>query len=175
VNSVEQMDSIVRQSLESLAEDLRGSTWTGRREREVVSLFCFGHLLHHCRAGTVLSDPAQLAIEVPVPQIPGQPILSGKETSKAQVCKDTVVWRTARATCWDREARPTVRPLSVIEWTHNQSRMSPYDLGWLCEFSSQVPDFVGYAVTTNRPARGFTLSCTRVFLGKRVDQWIHIS
>lgn len=171
---VEHMDAIVKGALVSVAEALRDSSWTGRREREVVSLFCFGYLLRHCDPSAILSDPTQISIEVAVPQIPGQRLLTGKSSNKAQVCKDIVIWRNSRATCWDAAGRPTVRPLTVIEWKHNDGPISRYDTEWLCGFSSGDPDFVGYAISTNRPARGFALSCTRVFLGERTDNWVHI-
>lgn len=104
---IAQIDEIVKLSLTTLAEDI-ASGWTGRREREVVSLFCFGHLLRHCRPGSFLSDPTQIGIEVAVLQIPSQTALTGKAGSKEQVCKDIVIWPKARMTCWDDAGRPTV-------------------------------------------------------------------
>jgi hypothetical protein len=175
VNATEQIDAAVCQSLESLADELFRGDWNGRREREVVSLFCFGHLLSHFRPGTALHDPAQLSIEVAVPQIPGQVGLTGKTGSKAQVCKDIVIWPLPRMVVWDPSGKPTLRPISVIEWKHNEDDVSPYDLKWLCDFSSLSREFVGYAVCTNHPARGFTLSCTRVALGRRTNQWLHVN
>ena len=175
MTTIAQIDAIVAQSLQSLARELSGGAWKGRREREVISLFCFGHLLSHCRPASLLYDPAQLAIEVAVPQIPGQRGLTGKPGNKTQVCKDIVIWPQPRMTCWDNDGKATVRPLSVIEWKHNEKAVPTYDMSWLCAFSSEHPEFIGYAVCTRHPAQGFTLSCTRVFLGQHTDRWLHIS
>lgn len=128
MTTIDQIDTIVAQSLQSLAHELSVGAWKGRREREVVSLFCFGHLLRHCRSASLLYDPAQLAIEVAVPQILGQRGLTGKVRSKAQVCKDIVIWPQPRMTCWDNDGKATVYPLSVIEWKHNEKAVSTGDL-----------------------------------------------
>ena len=77
MNAISELDSIASRSLTSLARELSGGNWNGRREREVVSLFCFGHLLRQCTLGGVLHDPAQISIEVAVPQITGQRDLNG--------------------------------------------------------------------------------------------------
>lgn len=152
MTTIGQIDAIVAQSLQSLARELSGGAWKGRREREVVSLFCFGHLLSHCRPASLLYDPAQLAIEVAVPQIPGQQGLTGKPGNKTQVCKDIVIWPQPRMTCWDDHGKATVRPLSVTEWKHNEKAVSTYDMSWLCAFSSEHPEFIGDAVCTRHPA-----------------------
>ena len=174
MNSIDQLDAAVSSALKSLAEELKSGGWEGKREREVVSLFCFGHLLARCRPATVLHDPAQISIEVAVPQIPEQKQLSGKVSSKTQVCKDIVIWPRPRMTCWDANGKATIRPLSIIEWKHNEPAMSGYDMDWLRRFSEEGSEFVGYAVSTKKPAKGSVLSCTRVSRGERVDQWVHI-
>ena len=173
--AIDQLDTAVSVALRSLASEFKNGDCNGKREREVVSLFCFGHLLSQSGPGNILHDPAQLSIEVAVPQISGQTALTGKAGNKPQVCKDIVIWPRPRMVVWDDSGNPTLRPISVIEWKHNEGAVSPYDLHWLCEFSAVGPDFVGYAVCTNRPTRGFTLSCTRVALGKKAEQWIHVN
>lgn len=173
-DSIAQLDEIMRQSLNALSEEISGSGWNGHREREVVSLFCFGHLVGHCVSGAVLYDPAQISMEVPVPQIRGQTGLTKAATSKDQVCKDIVLWPRPRMVTWDNERKASVSPLSVVEWKHNSGRVSDYDVRWLREFSTQTSDFVGYAVCTNRPARRFALSCTRVTGGQIAERWLHI-
>lgn len=172
---IAEMDSLMQLTLPSLIEEVSAPHWTGRREREVVSLFCFGHLLHQCRPGTFLHHPTQIGVEVAVPQVPGQTALSKKATSKGQVCKDIVIWPQPRMTCWNAAGEATVRPVSIIEWKHNQSKVSVIDVKWLTEFSTGSADFVGYAVCTNRPnVRGFRLSCTRVFRGQVQPRWLFI-
>jgi hypothetical protein len=172
-DTITQVDSMVRRSLESLAQELLRGDWKGRREREVVSLFCFGHLVQKCAPGSVLHDPSQISIEVAVPQIRGQADLTAKAGNKAQVCKDIVLWPRPRMVAWDDLGRAIVSPMSILEWKHNEGAISEYDVRWLCQFSAERPDFVGYAVCTNLPAKGFTLSCTRVALGQREDRWLH--
>lgn len=172
---IEGIDVAVRSSLTALVESVSGN-WAGRRERELVSLFCFGHLIRRCQPGSVLHDPAQIGIEIAVPQIPGQQSLTGKRLSKKQVCKDIVIWREPCQTCWDSSGKPTVRPISVIEWKHNEGPISQYDTEWLCGFSQKSEDFVGYAVRTDQGAgRKISLSCTRVFRGKQFDEWLNLS
>lgn len=172
---ISDIDALIRLSLSSLVNDISAADWTGCREREVVSLFCFGHLLRHCRPGTFLHDPTQIAIEVAVPQIAEQAGLTGKPTSKGQVCKDVVVWPRPRMTCWDAAGSPTVRPASVIEWKHDEGNVSDYDMKWLMAFSAVARDFVGYAVATSRSRAGaFQLACTRVYEGKSQYRWLSI-
>jgi len=84
-DSISQLDQTIARSLTSLAQELSQGLWKGRREREVVSLFCFGHLVRHYVVGSVLNDPAQISIEVAAPQIAGQANLTNSGTSKAQV------------------------------------------------------------------------------------------
>lgn len=63
-----ELDSVIRSSLASLVQELTGSPWRGRREREIVSLFCFGHLAEQVKPHSFLRDLAQIGIEVPVPR-----------------------------------------------------------------------------------------------------------
>ena len=170
---INNLDEVIRSSLSSLVAGFSANNWTGRREREVVSLFCFGHLLRECRPDSFLHDAAQISIEVAVPQLAGQIGRTGKSTSKDQVCKDVVIWPRPRMTCWDSDGKPTVRPISVIEWKHNEGAISEYDVDWLREFAAATEDFVGYAVSTNHggPHR-FRLSCTRIHCGEVQSGWL---
>jgi hypothetical protein len=165
---------IVREALESFVKDLASGSWTGRREREAVSLFVMGHLALLCQEDKVLHDPTQIGIEVPVPQITTQRELSGSSRSKAQVCKDIVIWPRPRMTCWDSDGRPTIRPLSILEWKHNEPDTARYDVDWLKAFSGSDPNFVGFAVSTRSSAWGPALWCTRVYLGQQEDGWLRI-
>ena len=170
---VNEIDSVIRPSLSSLVADFSANNWTGRREREVVSLYCFGHLLRECRTDGLIHDPTQIGIEVPVPQVTGQLGRTGKSTRKGQVCKDVVIWPRPRMTCWDSEGKPTVRPISVVEWKHNEGVISGYDVDWLREFSATAEDFVGYAVSSNTGStHNFRLSCTRIYLGEPESEWL---
>jgi hypothetical protein len=168
-DKITELDGIIRQSLASLGQELLGGRWKGRREREVVSLYCFGHLLPCCGSGTILHNPTQIAIEVAVPQIEAGP------RHKDQVCKDIVLWPRERMVTWDDAGVASVSPISIIEWKHHKRRVSERDVEWLSSFSEGKPMFVGYAVCSNYPAEGFTLSCTRVALGVRQDRWFHLA
>jgi len=43
---------------------------------------------------------------------------------------------------------------------------------WLCAFSADCDEFVGYAVCLDLTERHFRLSCTRVHDGLRVPDWL---
>ncbi len=173
--AINDLDAVIRSSLSSLVSGFSADNWTGRREREVVSLFCFGHLLRECRPESFLHDATQISIEVAVPQLTGQIGRTGKSTSKDQVCKDVVIWPGPRMTCWNSDGKPTVRPISVIEWKHNEGVIPGYDVDWLREFSATAEDFVGYAVSTNHGGpHNFRLSCTRIHRGEVQFEWLLI-
>lgn len=172
---ITEIDALMRLSLTSLTNDLSLPDWTKFREHEAVSVYCFCHLLKLCRADTFLHDPAQIVIEGAVPQVADQASLSGRATSKKQVCKDIVIWPRPRMTCWDTMGAPTIKPACIIEWKHGKRDVSSYDVKWLKTFSVKAADFVGYAVCTNlRDARNFRLSCTRIHLGQTQAQWLFI-
>ena len=168
------LDLVLENAFSSLANTFQ-DTWNGKREREIVSLFCFGHLIHQCKPKSFLHDPTQIGIEVPVPQIESQLSLSGLTSAKTQVCKDIVIWPHPRMTCWDNSGLPTIAPTGVIEWKHNKKRVSNYDVQWLIKFSQNRPDFVGYVVCTqDKSFRDFRLSCSRILGGRVEHQWIFI-
>lgn len=169
------LDPIVKDALSLLANTFQDA-WNGKREREIVSLFCFGHLIHQCKPNAFLHDPSQIGIEVPVPQIESQSSLSGLTSAKTQVCKDIVIWPHPRMTCWDDSGCPTVAPTCIIEWKHNERNVSKYDIQWMTKFSHAHPDFVGYAVCTQDKSFGnFRLSCSRISQGEVEHRWIFIS
>ncbi len=170
-----EIDLIVQQSLHDLANIFRSGAWKGRREREVVSLFCFGPLLKQVKSNSILYDPTQIGIEVAVPQISSQKRLTGKTASKGQVCKDIVIWRFPMEACWDDRGKPTKHPLCIIEWKHNAHVYSQYDMEWLKEYSSSVGDFVGYAVLSEWPSNYRTIQCSRIESGRVHYDWLIIS
>ena len=165
------LEKAIRSSLQSLHTQINLYGWTGRREKEIVSYYCFGHLIGHCKPKSFLYDPRQICIEVAVPQIAGQKALSGKKSQKPQVCKDIVLWSKPGLTCWDSDGRAAVYPSAIIEWKHNVSKKSEYDRQWLVQFSQVANDFVGYRVTTELDAGPFQLCCDRVQHGETQDAW----
>ena len=61
---------------------------------------------------------------------------------------------------------------SGLEWKANQTCVSRYDVDWLCAFSRDRDDFLGYAVCLDLKQRRFRLSCTRVWLGVPQPGWL---
>ena len=171
---ITELDGAVDAALKSLGDQLTRKDWSGRREREVVSMFCFSHLLNQVGCNRALYDPGQIAIEVAVPQNPDQVELTNRSKQKPQVCKDIVLWDKPADTCWDANGLPSKRPMCIIEWKHNVACFSSYDVKWLSDFSKGDPDFVGYAVLTVAKNSGISLSCTRVYLGESEPGWLNV-
>jgi hypothetical protein len=170
-----EIDDVVRRSLTAFCDDVLDGSWSGRREREAVSLYSFGFLQREVREDGFLRDPTQIAIECAVPQLDGEAAraISGRSGSKEQVCKDLVLWPEPRMTCWDQESRPRVAPSAILEWKFGRDGVSRRDVQWLSSYCDKFPDFIGYAVTANQPGRGFRLSCSRIRIGRVEPKWIH--
>jgi hypothetical protein len=101
-------DGLFRAALESLLPDLADAPWYVR-ERDVVNLFVFRHLVPQFQAANL--DISQIAIEVPVQVLPESP----KE--KPGFYADIVVWPHNKATVWR-----TCKPLARIEWKNISCR-----------------------------------------------------
>lgn len=172
-----QLDNILHRTLLSFAAEALDGSWTGRREREAVSLFVFGHLLREVNPMGFLRDPAQIGIEFPVPQLDVVKVtaISGRTGSKLQVCKDVVIWSKPRMTCWDSKGCPTVAPSAILEWKFNAPAVYGPDVAWLQSFSATHSGFVGYAITANPPGGRFKLSCTRVEEGEIEPEWLFLA
>ena len=95
-------------ALESLLPDLADAPWYVR-ERDVVSLFVFGHLVPLFQAENL--DIRQIGIEIPVQKLP--------ESSAEKLGRyaDIVVWPHNKATVWQ-----TCKPLVQIEWKNISCR-----------------------------------------------------
>lgn len=169
------LDEVLRRSLRTLFGDLSSPSWYGR-EREIVSLFAFGHLVRLCRKSGVLFDPAQIGIEVAVPQI------NRKSGAKAYVCKDVVIWRSPKMTSWNTEGRRNL--LCVIEFksinrndakTTERRKKAEHrsDVDWLCRTSKLAAGFVGYAVLIDQRSR-VTLKCARALNGRAAKKWLSL-
>jgi len=135
----------------------------------MVSRFCFGPLLEQVRPGSWLADATQIGIEVAIPQVADQLRLSGRTRSKAQVCKDIVIWPRPGMHCWNASGRPEVRPSVVIEWKH-EADPTALDIPWLERFSKPLHPFVGYAVRSSLRA-GVELRVVRVHSGVAEAIW----
>lgn len=157
----------------SFAQNTLAGSWRGRREREAVSQFAFGHLLQEVAADRFLSHPAQIAIEFPVPQVDAGDAQQDR-VCKAQVCKDLVIWPEPGMTCWDAEGLPTVPPAAILEWKFGAAAVHEPDIEWLRMFTLRFPSTTGYAITANRPGAPFLLDCVRIERGAVVREWLRL-
>lgn len=101
-------DRLFRAALETLLPDLADAPWYVR-EREVVNLFVFRHLVPQFQGENL--DISQIGVEVPVSKFP--------KTTEEKHGKyaDIVVWSHNKATRW-RNCRPLVH----IEWKNISCR-----------------------------------------------------
>jgi hypothetical protein len=177
-NSESKLDAIISAALRSFCKDIEG--WHGR-EREMVSLFCFGHLISHCRTGGLLFDRGQVGIEVAVRQLPADVL--EKLRCKSDVCKDVVIWPKPKMTVWDNDLKPRREPLSVMEWKvvnrlddkrQQTTKLAEHesDKQWLRETSRRSSEFTGYAVLVNSKTEPRTLICSSVRSGEIQERWI---
>lgn len=125
-------ERLFRAALKSFLPDLAKAPWFVR-EREVVNLFVFGHLIPQFQKKNL--DIRQLGIEVPVQKLPksieaeidkpGELPLNGASVPECPKparqalgkYADIVVWPHNKATLWQ-----TCKPLVHIEWKHISCR-----------------------------------------------------
>jgi hypothetical protein len=164
---VDNMDAAIRRALEGLIEDRHVVDWHAK-EHDWVNYFVFRHLLQQCTSVGPLSDPAQIGIEVSVPQPPGY--------TRPVVCRDIVVWEKPGMSCWEPGWIPTRHPLAIVEWkTHRPGRRNrdvPKEREWLRAYSQWQPTVTCYAVSVEVDRRWPILTCTR-FFRNRETRWIH--
>lgn len=163
------LDKLVRSTITQFTAAIFDSGWHGR-EREAVSLYASGFLQPQCRAGALLTDPTQVAIEVAVPGVPGL-------NPKGRVNKDLVIWPAPRMTVWDQSWAVAHEPLAILEWkvyrlAGRPPRTSSHDVAWLTAFSRNRERFVGYAITIDLAGRGFRTRVSRCFGGHVESEWL---
>ncbi len=161
-----EIDDLIQESLASFSKFLDAGGWSGRREREAVSLYAFEHLLPVVKADSIFHSPGQMGIEVPVPQI-----RSGAR-QKRQVCKDLVLWPEPAMTCWDSDGDPTVAPMAILEWKYGSTVANQSDVAWLKSFTSSYPDCTGYAIVVRIARDTGLITCTRVYRGVSERNWL---
>jgi len=152
-------DGLFRAALGTLLPDLADAPWYVR-EREVVNLFVFGHLIPQFQTENL--DIGQLGIEVPV--------MKSRKTANEKLGKyaDIVVWPHNKATRW-----LTCRPLVHIEWKNIScreknpralKRQHEQDIRLLMDNRESVD--ISYAVLTNWQDGHVEVRCQRIFDGK---------
>jgi hypothetical protein len=172
-----EIDEIIRGSLTEFVEDVFSSSWRGR-EREAVSLYVLGFLQKHLRGGGVLRDPTQIGIEAAVPSSPSL-------NPKGRVCKDVVLWREPKMTCWNERWEAVNPPLAIMEWKAFRrpalrAQVYPPDVAWLKNYSALYSgmfaghSFVGYAVALDLLQREFRLKAVRIENGEVDDKWLRL-
>lgn len=159
-----ELDSVVKQSLLEFADDVFRTNWFGK-EREAVSLYAFGYLLKQCRPASVLYDPRQIGIEVRVQRPP-------TKGTKAEVCKDLVIWPEPSMTRWFPSGNGANTPIAVLEWKADVQQLAANDIAWLRTFTGHNPGETGYAVSLDLKARQFRLLCARVRADEIDEQWL---
>jgi hypothetical protein len=173
------LSSVIRKALCSFASENRGDAVYAR---ELVSCFVFAHLLCHVQANGPISSPAQIGVEVAVPQrrIPGA------RRRDPDVCKDVVIWSAPGMVCWDSAGHPTRFPAAVLEWKSLNLKDSaasvrrklreeyPADCDWLQWFVTASPGSEGYAVLVDsRQTRRHVRVARFSAGGEDVDWLVH--
>jgi hypothetical protein len=160
------MDATLRCALERLIRDPHVCDWHAK-EHDWVNYFVFRHLLPQCTAAGPLRDPAQIGIEVSVPQPPGY--------ARPVVCRDIVVWREPGMSCWETGWNPKRHPLAIVEWkTHRPGRRNKdvqKEREWLRAYSRWQQSVTCYAVEVDVDRSEPLLTCTR-FFRDRETRWI---
>lgn len=171
------LDRLIRRALDSLVSDLNGRPWRGR-ERELVSLFAFQHLLPVGATSGPALKPGQIGIEVAVPQHKPH----GGRHRKANVCKDLVIWPAERMTAWMGSDSKPAYPLAVMEWktlndvgvaerVTEKRRQADTDAEWLVRATAIAPTMRGYAILVDLRRRPVVLLCRIFDGGQPADEW----
>lgn len=149
-NHIFQLDRLLTKALHKFVTKIRTDCWQGK-ERDCVNRFAMGHLVPACGNRHFLKHATQIGIEMPV----GKPRSVGVNKS---LPKDLVIWREPWATCWDRDWKPSMAPLAVIEWKVSRGtkggQKAAHDQVWLRAFAGSNRRSVGYAVHVRFPEDG---------------------
>ncbi len=164
MEAIERLDAIMDECLHALAKDPHVRQWQAK-ENNWVSYFAFRYLVSKCRPNTPLNNPAQIGIEVSVPQPPNLRKTRG-------VRRDIVIWRSPGMTCWGANWEvsndPLNDPLAIIEWkVHRRgrpNRLVSREREWLRAYCAYKPSVVAYAVEVDGRETPPVMHCFR-FLG----------
>jgi hypothetical protein len=134
---LKEIERIIENSLVDFLKKIKKNKWVGR-ENEAINFFAFSNLIKRFnKSNVILRDPAQIGIEVAVPQLRGK--------GKKEVRKDLVIWNKPGMTNWNKCGQPIV----IMEWKFRafpkqRKKSSSYDIHWLKSFSRK--NFIGYSV-----------------------------
>lgn len=149
-NHIFQLDRLLTKALAEFVTKIRNDCWQGK-ERDCVNRFAMGHLVPACSDRHFLKHATQIGIEMPV----GKPHRVGVNKS---LPKDLVMWREPWTTCWDKDWKPSMAPLAVIEWKASRGKKggqkAAHDQAWLRAFARSNSRSVGYAVHVSFPEDG---------------------
>jgi len=163
----EYLDNLVRESLVALAADVHVRRWRAK-ERNWVNYYAHRHLLSRSAQGTPFFDPAQIGIEVAVPQPPDRP--------KSTAPKDLVIWSMPGATCWDEDWTPCSQPMVVTEWKVHRpgkrNREVASERYWLAKYCSWQPSVLGFAIEIDLDCPDPILICSRYSGATEQPQWL---
>jgi hypothetical protein len=167
MSSVEKIDSLIQEALRALAADPHIKQWQAK-EHNWVSYFAMRHVLEHCEPGGVLSHPAQIGIEVGVPQPPGY--------KSATTRRDLVIWPNVGMTCWNDSWMASCHPLAIVEWkVHRPGRKNRFvddERNWLRSYCVWQPTVVAYAVEVDGAANPIRMTCSRFVGREERSDWL---
>ena len=127
---------------------------------QLGKLLCAAAFASALQTAGLLSEPAQIGIEVSVPQPGGY--------KKFSVRRDLVIWPRGGMTCWNDQWEPVCHPLAILEWkVHRLHRRNPDVLrerAWLRAYCSWQPSVLGYAIEVDCTVTMTAIACSR-FLG----------
>ena len=143
------LDDILTQAFSSFLAELP-SDWHAK-ERDCVSRFVFGYLIHECKEGTAVESPAQLGIEVAVKQPAG--VGEKEQHTKTLLSGESLF----------RQAGMKTSKLLLFRTPSLNGRLSEkvrrektaHDIEWLEAFSIENPESVGYSTYLRFPKHGF--------------------
>jgi len=131
-----------------------------------VNYFAHRYLIRECSSTGPLREPAQIAIEVGVPQPPNY--------KKPSVSRDLVIWQASGDTAWkgsriDEPWIPAHHPLAILDWKVHRlkhpNRKVVHERDWLQAYCRNNEFVLAYAIEIDGRCSPRTLVCTR-FLGR---------
>lgn len=154
------MKDFLKNMLTEFFWEINKEKWPGK-ERELVSRFAFSKLVKNISTCSEFYDSAQIGLEVRVKQNQG---INRKEF----VCKDLIIWEEPNSNAWTDQNIPIV----IMEWKHNNSKPSEYDINWLKDYTFQNKSCIGIAINIDNK-KNYNLSSTLIENGQIKEEiWL---